>query len=124
MTEQRMYDRLEDFISLARKGKKVDLTVTLNKEVYTRKFALHTTEDLKDKVDIYIFSANYVFVVKGKASEVTKIYAFGFEGEPSSMTKRNIAVADQRLKMDYERLMEADFHFSEKFWRDQLWGRF
>ena len=67
-----MFSRLEDFISLARKGKKVDLTVTLNKQVFTRKFALHATEDLRDEVDIYIFSANYVFVVKGKTKKLQK----------------------------------------------------
>ena len=40
------------------------------------------------------------------------------------MTKRNVIVADERLKMDYKRLREANIHFKEKFWHEQLWGRF
>jgi hypothetical protein len=33
MTEHSMFSRLEDFISLARKGEEVDLTITLNKQI-------------------------------------------------------------------------------------------
>jgi hypothetical protein len=35
MTEQSIFSRLEDFISLARKGEEVDLTVTLDKQICT-----------------------------------------------------------------------------------------
>jgi hypothetical protein len=124
MMEHSMFSRLEDFISLARKGEDVGLTITLNKQILTRKFEPYTAGDSEDEVDMYIFSADYFFLFKGKTYEVTKLYAFGVEGEPLDITKHNITVADERLKMDYKRLRDADIAFEEKFWHDQLWGRF
>ena len=124
MTEQSMFSRLEDFISLAGKGEEVALTITLNKQILTRKFEPYTVGEPDDEIDMYIFSADYVFLVEGKTHEVTKLYAFGVEGELLNITKRNITVANERLKMDYKRLREANIGFEEKFWHDQLWGRF
>lgn len=116
MTEQRMFNRLEDFISIARKGEKVDLTVVLNKRIFTRKFDSYTTGDPEDEIDMYILSADYLFVVAEKAMEVTKYYVSGIEGESLIATKNNIYVANERLKMDYKRLREAKIIFLEKFW--------
>lgn len=124
MTEHSMFSRLEDFISLAGKGEEVALTITLNKQILTRKFEPYTVGEPEDEIDMYIFSADYVFLVEGKTHEVTKLYAFGVEGELLNITKRNITVANERLKMDYKRLREANIGFEEKFWHDQLWGRF
>jgi hypothetical protein len=119
MTEQNIFSRLEDFISLAKKGEKVDLTVTLNKEIFTRKFDPYTIGESEDEIDMYILSADYVFVVGGKIHEVTKLYASGIEGESLSTTNHNIYVANERLKMDYSRLKEAKIVFEKKFWDEQ-----
>ena len=116
VTEQRMFNRLEDFISIARKGEKVDLTVVLNKRIFTRKFGSYTMGDPEDEIDMYIFSADYLFVVAGEAMEVTKYYGSGIEGESLIATKNNIYVANERLKMDYKRLREAKIIFLEKYW--------
>ena len=116
MTKKRVFSRLEDLITIARKGKKVELTVELDKQVYTRKFAPHTMGDSGDEIDMYIFAANYVFVIEGKIHEFTKFYASGVEGEAPSAVQREIDVANERLKMDYKRLRDANIIFSEKFW--------
>jgi hypothetical protein len=116
VTEQRMFNRLEDFISIAKKGEKVDLTVELAKRIFTRKFGSYTMEDSEDEIDMYIFSADYLFVVAGEAVEVTKYYVSGIEGESLIATKKNIHVANERLKMDYTRLREAKIIFLEKYW--------
>jgi hypothetical protein len=116
VTEQRMFNRLEDFISIAKKGEKVELTVELNKRIFTRKFGSFTMEDPEDEIDMYILSADYLFVVDGEALEVTKYYVSGIEGESLIETKNNIHVANERLKMDYKRLKEAEIIFLEKFW--------
>ena len=116
MTEQRMFNRLEDFISIAKKGEKVDLTVELNKRIFTRKFGSFTMGDPEDEIDMYILSADYLFVVAGETVEVTKYYVSGIEGESLIETKNNIHVANERLKMDYKRLREAEIIFLEKFW--------
>ncbi len=119
-----MFNRLEDFISLARKGEKVDLTVVLNKRIFTRKFGPYTMGNSEDEIDMYILSTDYVFVVGGKTNEVTKFYVSGIEGESLNMIKRNIYVANERLKMDYKRLREAKIVFEEKLWDEQLPGSF
>ena len=116
MTEQRMFNRLEDFISIARKGEKVDLSVVLNKRIFTRKFDSYTMGDPEDEIDMYILSADYLFVVAGKTMEVIKYYVSGIEGESLIAKKNNIYVANERLKMDYKRLREAKIIFIKKFW--------
>jgi len=116
LTEQKIFNRLEDFIAIARKGEKVDLTVVLNKRIFTRKFDSYTTGDPEDEIDMYILSADYLFVVAGEAMEVTKYYVSGIEGESFIATKNNIYVANERLKMDYKRLREAKIIFLEKYW--------
>lgn len=116
LTEQRIFNRLEDFISIARKGEKVDLAVVLNKRIFTRKFDSYATGDPEDEIDMYILSADYLFVVAGEAMEVTKYYVSGIEGESFIATKNNIYVANERLKIDYKRLREAKIIFLEKYW--------
>jgi len=116
MTEQSVFSRLEDFISFARRGDEVELTVVLNKRIFTRKFDSYTMGEPEDEIDMYMLAADYVFIVEGKSHEVTKFYAFGMEGESPSTARREINVANERLKMDYKRLKEANIVFSEKFW--------
>ena len=116
MTKQSVFSRLEDFITIARKGKEVELTVGLDKRLYTRKFAPYSMGDPGDEIDMYILAANYVFVVEGKIHEFTKFYASGVEGDSPSAVQREIDVANERLKMDYKRLRDANIIFSEKFW--------
>ena len=116
MIEQRLFNRLEDFILLARRGGGIDLTVELEKRLFTRKFGPYMGGEPEDEIDMYILAAEYDFVVEGKTYEVTKFYAFGTEGELPNTARREIAVANERLKMDYKRLKEANIVFSEKFW--------
>jgi hypothetical protein len=124
MQEQSMFSRLEDFISLAGKGEEIDLTVALNKQIFTRKFDPYTMGDPEDEIDMYILSANYVFVVKGKTNEIKKFYVSGIEGESLDMTRQHIYVANERLRMDYKRLREAKIVFEEKYWDEQLRGSY
>ena len=119
MSEQSMFGRLEDFISLAEKGETVDLTVVLNKQFATRKFDPYTMGDPEDEIVMYMLSADYVFTVGEEVREVTKYYVSGIEGESRDDMERNIYVANERLKMDYKRLEQAKIIFSEKFWSSQ-----
>jgi hypothetical protein len=123
MREQHMLSRLEDFIALARKGEKVDLTVTLNKQIFSRKFPPYTSGESEDEIDMYILSADYFFVVEEKVNEITKFYVSGIEGESAGQTKHTIHIANERLKMDYNRLKEGKIVFMEKFWDEQLLER-
>ena len=92
MTKQSKFSRLEDFITLARKGYEVGLTVVLDKQLFTRKFAPYTMGDSGDEIDTYILAANYFFVVGEMNYEFTKFYAFGVEGDSPSAVQREIDV--------------------------------
>jgi len=115
MTKQRVFSRLDDFITIARKGEEVELTIVLDKRLFKRKFAPSTMGDPGDEIDTYILAANYFFVVEGKSHEFTKFYAFGFERDFPSAVQREIDIANERLKMDYKRLRDANIVFLEKF---------
>lgn len=116
MTKQRMFNRLEDFIDVARRGEQVDLTVTLKKQRFIRKFDPYSMVDSEDEIDMCILSADYSFSVGGKTNKVTKLYVHGIEGESLIAAKSNISIANERLKMDYKRLRKANIVFEEKFW--------
>ncbi len=116
MTKQRLFNRLEDFIYLAGRGEHVDLTVTLKKQRFTRKFDPYSMVDSEDEIDMCILSADYIFSVGGKTNKVTKLYVYGIEGESLIAAKNNIFIANERLSMDYKRLRKANIVFKEKFW--------
>lgn len=115
-----VYNRLEDFISLAKDGEKIALSVSLNKQLFTRRFYSTASGEAEDEIDMYILSADYLFSIDESQTEVKKLYAFGIEGESSDSTQKNVHVANDRLRMDYKRLKEAGIVFAEKFWDDQL----
>jgi hypothetical protein len=115
-----VYNRLEDFISLAKNGEKIALSVSLNKQLFTRRFYSTASGEAEDEIDMYILSADYLFSIDESQTEVKKLYAFGIEGESSDSTQKNVQVANDRLRMDYKRLKEAGIVFAEKFWDDQL----
>ena len=120
MTDQNILSRLADFISLAKRHKKVDLTVSLDKQIVTRKFYPDIKGDSEDEIEMYILSAVYIFNIDGKLYEVPKFYVSGIEGESESSTGHNVYVANERLKMDYDRLKESSIFFVEKFWDEHL----
>jgi hypothetical protein len=114
------YNRLEDFILLAKNGEEINLSVSLSRQLFTRKFYSNATGEAEDEIDTYILSADYLFALEGVQTEVKKLYAFGIEGESSDSTLKNVHVANDRLRMDYKRLKEAGIVFAEKFWDDHL----
>jgi len=106
--------RIEDFIDLARKGKDVHLEIELKKQVVSEK--LHTdTEEEKKEIDMYLLIGNYMFTVGGNVNKVLKVYVYGSEEESLHTLKINKYIANERLKMDYKRLKDADIKFEEKY---------
>jgi len=111
------YGRIEDFIAVAREGDKVDLAIELKKELVTQKVPRGLTRDLKDEIDIYLLTADYIFKV-GKAMHiVSKVYVAGPLEVPPDVISANSNIANARLKMDYQRLKDAKITFEEKFFK-------
>jgi len=107
--------RLEDFISLAMEGKKVNASVELKKQVVTQKVHPADTEEMKAEIEMYLLLGEYTFNVGGKTHKVSKIYVFGTMEEPLTSSRENKNIANARLKMDYKRLADSKIIFEEKY---------
>jgi len=111
------YGRIENFIALAREGEKVDLVIELKKELLTQKVPRGLAKEMKDEIDIYLLTADYIFKVGKDMKIVTKVYVAGPLEVPPHVISSNSNIANARLKMDYQRLKDAKITFQEKFFK-------
>lgn len=115
VSEMGDYGRIEDFIALAKGGKEVSLTVELKKKLVAQKVPPGVTEEMKDEIDMYLLTADYIFKVGKAMNLVSKVYMFGSSVESPDIIKVNASIANARLKMDYQRLKAARMTFEEKY---------
>jgi hypothetical protein len=106
--------RIEDFIALAKEGKDVKVTINLKKQLVTQKVPPGDTGDLKREIDMYLFMAIYTFSAKynfgaeKQVNQISKVYMLAFSEESPDNLKINTAIANARLKMDYQRLKDEN----------------
>jgi hypothetical protein len=107
--------RLEDYIALAQQGKRVRADVKLRKQAVQQKVHPEETEDMRNEIGMYLLLADFTLTTDGESCVVSKVYAFGAEGEPLESARVNRSIATERLKMDYKRLKAADIAVDEKY---------
>jgi hypothetical protein len=107
--------RIEDFIALAKKGKNVTLEIELLKQAISQKIHPGDTEERKREIEMYLLIGSYTFKVDGTVNKVSKVYVYGSSDESANDVKINKNIANERLKMDYNRLKEANIKFREKY---------
>jgi len=107
--------RLEDYITLAMEGKQVQVSIDLKKQIVIPKVHEGDTEGLKSKTDLILFWAEYTFQMGENVKKVSKVYMFETSEESLDNAMQNILIANQRLKMDYQRLGKAKIMFEEKY---------
>jgi hypothetical protein len=107
--------RLEHFIALAKEGKDIYASVNLIKKIVTPTVHPEETEDTKSNSDMYLLLGEYNFAVAGEIQKVFKSYAFGTFAQSKDSMAQNIFVANERLKIDYQRLRKARIMFEEKY---------
>ncbi|MFO8011053.1 MAG: hypothetical protein R6U89_09615 [Dehalococcoidia bacterium] len=108
--------RLEDFISMAGRGESVKLEVELHKENVIQKVHPDITDDSSMETEMYLLTAKYTHAGPGgETNSVKKVYLHGWAGESAVESQVNRHIANERLKMDYERLSNAGVTFEEKF---------
>ena len=108
--------RLEDFIVLAKDGKKLIVSVQLQKDILTKKANASHPKEIKDDVDIYLLEVAFSFAGVGAPGKLTKVYVIGFVDEPYDVRRQNVSIANTRLRTDYKRLEDAGFQFEKKYW--------
>lgn len=113
--EGTMINRLEDFIALAKEGKPVELEVNLKKEMVSLEMQDEGSEKLHGETDTYLLMAEYTQTgVEGRVPSVTKIYAQRLSVKTMGEAQVIKHIANERLKMDYNRLRNAGIIFEEK----------
>jgi hypothetical protein len=111
-----MFGRLEDFISLAKQGKYIQVSIDLKKQIVTPVLdPLQKPEDEKGNNNMYLLIGEYSFTVAGETLKVSKVYAYGTFTQSRDSLEQNMHFANDRLKMDYNRLKEVKIKFEEKF---------
>lgn len=111
-------NRLAYFIELARKGKKVRVEVALRKQLVAQRVHPDETDDMTGNSDMYLLIGDYLCECEGETSTISKIYVYGRLGEPVETGRINRSVANERLKMDYQRLKHINITFSEKYFEN------
>ena len=107
--------RIEDFIALAKEGKDVNVTVDLRQELVSQKIHPGDRQELKGAIDIYLLFGDYTFKIGNLEKVVSKVYMYGSTGQSFNDTKTNKSIANERLKLDYQRLKDVNIHFEEKY---------
>jgi hypothetical protein len=108
-------ERLEDLIALAISRNKGRFEVNLRKEIVKQDTLPAAAGKQKAGKNWYLFMAD--FALKGSGGEirtVTKVYAFGDINETEEEEKVIRSIANERLKMDYQRFRDAGIEYQEK----------
>ena len=108
-------NRLEDFIGLAKQGKKTSLKVELTRYPIISNQPPEKRYLVKACKDMYLLIADFLFGNEPDIITVSKVYAMGCADESAGEEQANKEVANERLKMDYERLRKVELDFQEKF---------
>ncbi|MDA8090020.1 MAG: hypothetical protein M0Z61_07345 [Nitrospiraceae bacterium] len=107
--------RIEDFIELANEGADVRVTVNLRKQRVSQKMHPDETEESVGTIEMYLLCADYAFRTGRLEKVVSKPYVYACLEESLGESRINRSIANERLKMDYRRLKDADIEFEEKF---------
>jgi hypothetical protein len=113
--ERAEFARLEDFVHLAEQGKDVQLQVELRRQAIKQKVHHGETEHEEREIDSYLLIGEYHFRMEGDRYKVSKIYTLGSAEEPAEAAQLSSNIANERLKMDYQRLAGAGIALSAKY---------
>jgi len=108
-------ERLEDLIALAISRNKGQFEVKLRKEIVKQDTLPEEADKQKARKNWYLLMADFALVGSGgEIRTVTKVYAFGDINEPGAEEKVIRSIANERLKMDYQRFRDAGIEYQEK----------
>lgn len=110
-------ERLDDFIKQSQSGQTVQLEIKTYKNIVKQVSRSESTDDIDIASDMCLLMADFTPIqgAEGKSEMVTKVYAMCPINENEIDAKTTNHMANQRLKMDYARLKEANVSFEEKY---------
>ena len=107
--------RLEDFIEVAKAGKRVEMDIELRKQQMIQEIDTGGAHDMHDKIHTYLLIADYIFKVDNELYRLSKVYTYAVDEESLDSIRVNKNIANARLQVDYNRLKAAHISFHEKF---------
>ena len=109
-------ERLEDLIALAISRNKGQFEVSLRKEIVKQVALAAEADKQKDGKDWYLLMADFALVGSGgDIRTAAKVYAFGDIKESGAEEEVIRSIANERLKMDYQRFRDAGIEYRENF---------
>ena len=112
------FARLEDVIFLANNGKFVKGFVRLAKQLVEIRIRPETSETCAEWTQAYLLLGNYIFLFDDRATEISKVYAFGKARSDGLVSVLDKMVANERLKVDFMRLKAARVEIEEKYFEE------
>jgi len=108
--------RLEDFIAIAESGIAVQIEVKLRRLIAGPEGPPEEADFMADDTEVYLLIGDYTVRAIGEEKQIiSKVYILGATEESPAASSRNKDIANQRLKMDYDRLANAGVEFKEEF---------
>jgi hypothetical protein len=117
--ESRQYARLEDIIRVASAGKRVSGIIVLGKKHIEIKVKGAEADRHRARIAAFLLLAEYEFSFAETTAHLSKVYAFGRAENGKRIPEVDLAVANQRLRADYERLRLANVKFKEAYFEDE-----
>ncbi len=109
-------ERLEDLIALAISRNKGRFEANLRKEIVKQDSLAEKADKQKARKNWYLLMIDFALVGSGGENRtVTKVYAFGDINETGAEEKVILNIANERLRMDYQRFRDAGIEYQEKF---------
>lgn len=113
--EKHFINRLEDVISIASEGKRVDMEVELKTQPMVQEVHIKEVDKTWHKIDTYLLIAFYTFKIDIQSYKCSKVYMFATDEESLITEEMNKDIANTRLRIDYKRFRDAHIHFQEVF---------
>jgi len=113
--EKSHFGRLEDFIEMAKTGKRIEMEVELRKQSMIQVADVGETHDTNVEISTYLWIADYTFKTDGQIYKLSKVYMFAAAHDSPNSLRLNNTIANARLQVDYNRLKAAHINFHEKF---------
>ena len=109
-------ERLEDLIALAISRNKGQFEVNLRKETVSQDTLSAETDKQKAGKNWYLLLADFALTGSGgNIRTATKVYAFGDIHETGAEEEVIRSIANERLKMDYQRFRDTGVEYQENF---------
>ena len=108
-------ERLEDLIALAISRNKGQFEPKLRKEIVKQDTLAEEADKQKAVKNWYLLMADFALTGSGgEIRTVTKVYAFGDINESGAEEEVIRSIANERLKLDYQRFRDAGIEYLEK----------